>query len=475
MATNATTQPTRQLRLISFNEVQDDVPTFAFDLTHSGQTIGTCPIGSIALFAGRPGAGKSTTGRHIAARVSTGTLPGCWQGTPHSVVYIAQEESAAYIVKPALRAAGADMSRVLFPQVTLTMEDQGDVQLQLAAERDLRDLAAACIEADVKVIIVDPLMAFINGSTDLYKSNEIRERLRPWATLAELIEGVVIGITHLNKSGNGDVVAGINGSSAFGEVARTVFCFTKDPQADDDTRVMSLEKNSLGREGFAWRYRIRQETITTDKGRTAEMAAFEMVGESAETVGEILRQTANGATAEDTSELREVVLRFLEENGGSAPAAEIEREVRSAGLVFKSAQNQKRRWGITSEKVGNVWHWVAPNAPHDPTTPQQSPHVRDHGTLGSSQVKSKKPGGQGPKVPRSQDPLYKAPAGDWDPSDTQTVVLDCLSTTHPQTAEQIAAQLPRSQRQTLPEDLKALSQNGLASTTPEGRYLRASQ
>lgn len=286
---------------------------------------------------------------------------------------------------------------------------------------------------------------------------------------------MVIGITHLNKSGNGDVVAGINGSSAFGEVARTVFGFTKDPQADDDSRVMSLEKNSLGRESYAWRYRIRQETITTDKGRTAEMAAFEMVGESAETVGEILRQTANGATAEDTSELREVVLRFLEENGGSAPAAEIEREVRSAGLVFKSAQNQKRRWGITSEKVGNVWHWVAPNAPHDPTTTQQSPHVRDHGTLGSSQVKGKNLNGQGPKIPRSQDPLYKAPAGDWHPSDTQTVVLDCLSTTHPQTAEQIAAQLPRSQRQTLPEDLKALSQNGLASTTPEGRYLRASQ
>ena len=83
-------------------------------------------------------------------------------------------------MKPALRAAGADMSRVLFPQVTLSMEDQGDVQLPLVAERDLRDLAAACIEADVKVIVVDPLMAFINGSTDLYKSNEIRERLRPW-------------------------------------------------------------------------------------------------------------------------------------------------------------------------------------------------------------------------------------------------------------------------------------------------------
>lgn len=475
MATNATTQPARQLRLVSFNEVQDDVPTFAFDLTHSGQTIGTCPIGSIALFAGRPGAGKSTTGRHIAARVSTGTLPGCWDGIPHSVVYIAQEESAAYIVKPALRAAGADMSRVLFPQVTVTMEEQGDVQLPLVAERDLRDLADACIEADVKVVVADPLMAFIGGSTDLYKSNEIRERLRPWATLAERIEGVVVGIVHLNKSGNGDVVAGINGSSAFGEVARTVFGFTKDPQADDGTRVMSLEKNSLGREGFAWRYRIKQETITTDKGRTADMAAFEMIGESTETVGEILRQAASGATARETSELRDVVLGFLAEQGGSAPSADVEREVRNAGLVFKSAQNQKHRWGITSKKIGSAWVWVAPESPQDPQTTQQSPHIRDDGTLGSSQVNGRNADIQGPKIPRPQDPLYRVPAGGWDLSDTQNVVFDCLSTTHPQTAEQIAAQLPRGQRKTLPEDLKALSQNGLASTTPEGRYVRAVQ
>ena len=141
--------------------------------------------------------------------------------------------------------------------------------------------------------------------------------------------------------------------------------------------------------------------------------------------------------------------------GVSSAASDVyKRQVKNAGLVFKSAQNQKRRWGITSEKVGNVWHWVAPKTPHDPTTTQQSPHVRDHGTLGSSQVKSKNLSGEGPKIPRSQGPLYKAPAGGRHPSDTQNVVLDCLSTTHPQTAEQIAAQLPRSQRKTLPEDLK---------------------
>lgn len=462
MATNAT-QPARQLRLVSFTEVQDDVPTFAFDLTHSGQAIGTCPIGSIALFAGRPGAGKSTTGRHIAARVSTGTLPGCWHGTPHSVVYIAQEESAAYIVKPALRAAGADMSRVLFPQVTVTMQEQGDVQLPLVAERDLRDLAAACIEADVKVIIVDPLMGFINGSTDLYKSNEIRERLKPWANLAEQIDGIVIGITHLNKSGNGDVVAGINGSSAFGEVARTVFGFTKDMHADDGTRVMSLEKNSLGQEGLGWRYRIKQEPVTTDKGHTTKMGAFEMIGESTETAGDILREAATG-TRTLTSESKEVVFNLLKERGGSAPAADVERELKNAGLNVKTAMNQKNRWGITSKKIGESWHWVAPGA-QDPST-QDTIHARDLGTLGSSQVRGKKSRAQ---QPRSQDPLPQGPTENGGPDSALTPILDSLSATYPQRPEQVAKALNGE----IHESLQQLVASGHAIQTPDGSYRKA--
>lgn len=73
----------------------------------------------MTLFAGRPAAGKSTAARWFAAQVSRGTLPGAWVGQPHSVAYIAAEESAKYSVKPSLRAAGADTSRVFFPETVI--------------------------------------------------------------------------------------------------------------------------------------------------------------------------------------------------------------------------------------------------------------------------------------------------------------------------------------------------------------------
>lgn len=91
-------------------------------------------------------------------------------------------------------------------------------------------------------------MATLGGDVDAHRSNEVRERLKPWVDLAEQIDGVVLGIVHLNKSGNGDIVAGSNGSSAFGELARAAFGFVKDPDCDDGDRVMSQEKNSLGAE-----------------------------------------------------------------------------------------------------------------------------------------------------------------------------------------------------------------------------------
>ena len=79
---------------------------------------------------------------------------------------------------------------------------------------------------------------------------------------------------HLNKSGNGDVVAGINGSSAFGEVARSIFGFAKDPNSEEGDRVMSQEKNSIGNEGAAWTYRIEGKEITNTQGKTGSFGTF---------------------------------------------------------------------------------------------------------------------------------------------------------------------------------------------------------
>lgn len=349
-------QPRIGVLLRSFADIDDDVPTWAW--THDDK--GRIPVGAMTLFAGRPGAGKSTAARWFAAQVTNGTLPGEWCGTPHNVAYIAAEESPKYSVKPSLRAAGADVARVFFPEAVTVAEDGETTSYHRVPSSAMSTLAQELRAVDVRLVIVDPLMSVLGDGVDAHRSNEVREHLTPWMDLAEQIDGVVLGIVHLNKSGNGDVVAGINGSSAFGELARAAFGFTKDPESTDGERVMSQEKNSLGAEDLALTYRLAPVPVTTASGRTAEMPRFEIVGTSDRTVGDILRcKNQGGYDGDDSDEVRMVVLDYLESQGGEAPAGDVLKATRAAGLSDQTVKNRRKQIGVQTRRAtggpGFVW------------------------------------------------------------------------------------------------------------------------
>ena len=120
----------RTVRLIPITTVTDDVPEWAW--VYGGK--GRIQRGTLTLFGGRPGAGKSTSLRWLATQFSLGLAEGCWYGKPQNVAYIAAaEESLRYIVKPGLRAAGADMSRIFFPEVE---SDGKEVRLSALADEE---------------------------------------------------------------------------------------------------------------------------------------------------------------------------------------------------------------------------------------------------------------------------------------------------------------------------------------------------
>lgn len=241
----------------------------------------------LTLFAGRPAAGKSTAARWFAAQWSRGGFDGTWHGQPQKIAYIAGEEPLRFIVKPSLIVAGADRRRVFYPEVQCNGQ-----QVPLLADIDETALTEYLVSNGVKVIVVDPIMATIHRKTDIYRNNELRDAIAPWVRIAEKVNGVVLGIVHLTKGTTGDIVASINGSSGFGEVARCVFGFAVDPQ-DEDERVMTQAKNSCGRNGLSLAYAIESVPFTADSGKTAEIARFGITGESERTVSEMLVAAAN--------------------------------------------------------------------------------------------------------------------------------------------------------------------------------------
>jgi hypothetical protein len=232
-----------------------------------------------------PSAGKSTAARWFAARLSRGELEGCWKGKPQKVAYIAAEETAKYVLKPSLRAAGADMRRIVSPQVKIA---EGKYVALLAGEDEQR-LTEDLIRQKVSVIIVDPVMATIKSKTDIYRANELREALTPWIRIAEAIDGIVIGIVHFIKGTTGDLIASINGGSAFGEMARCVFGFAKEASPTGDVlRVMSQGKNSCGREDLSLEFAIESKWVTVSTGEDVEVGTFVLGDESDVSASELL-------------------------------------------------------------------------------------------------------------------------------------------------------------------------------------------
>jgi hypothetical protein len=268
----------RVLRLVPASEIQSDIPYWVWER----EDIGRIQRAVLTLFAGRPEAGKSTAVRWFAARWSTGELDGCWKDTPQKIAYIASEEALEYVVKPGLQVAGADMANFTFPEVKMSGE-----AVALMSDTDEHELTEQLLAEGVTVVIVDPIMATIRSKVDIYRNNDLREALAPWVRIARRINGTVIGVVHLNKGTSGDVVASVNGSSAFGEVARCVFGFTKDPECEPE-RVMSQVKNSCGPCDLSLTYEIAAEVFTADTKRQGLIPVFGITGESDTTVGEIL-------------------------------------------------------------------------------------------------------------------------------------------------------------------------------------------
>lgn len=276
----------RRIEWTIASEVRDAVPVWAWEYAGRGRI----QLGTLALFAGRPGAGKSSAARWFAAQATKGLLEGQWHETPQQVAYIATaEESTRYTITPGLRAAGADLGKIHYPSVFRDGEPA-----QLLSIVDEMTLIDYLLRNHITIVIVDPLMSTISAASDINKNNEVRAYIQPWARIADTINGIVIGVVHLRKNNTGDVVAAVTGSSAFGEVSRAIFGFAKNPV--DDTRVMSQHKNSTGFEDLSLAYEINSEIVTVSTGETADFGVFHITGPSEITVEDLLMDSGGQQT-----------------------------------------------------------------------------------------------------------------------------------------------------------------------------------
>src|SRR5262249_2234903 len=154
---------------------------------------GYLPLGGMAILDGDPGVGKSLVTLDLAARLTTGRPwpDGKPSPGPASVVLLCDEDFDN-ILLARLNSAGAERCRI-------THWSRSDGASLPRLPKDMDRIEEAVKRTQAKLLIIDPIMAFLDRSVMTSSDADVRRVLGPLACLADKHRCVVLLVRHLNK------------------------------------------------------------------------------------------------------------------------------------------------------------------------------------------------------------------------------------------------------------------------------------
>jgi hypothetical protein len=215
------------------------------------------PLGKLVVIEGHPGTGKSVVTADLIARVTTGVaMPDGSTSDlrgPANVVILAAEDDPADTLRPRLQAAGADLSRVHLWE-TITTDEVS--RLPMFPE-DVATLANVVAETGAKLVVIDPITAFLSPRVDAWKDAEVRRALTPLSLLAADMGIAVLTIRHWTKALTANPLHRGGGSIAFVAAARSILAVVQHPE-DDELRVLASIKSNLAARPPSLAFEIEQ-------------------------------------------------------------------------------------------------------------------------------------------------------------------------------------------------------------------------
>ena len=166
---------------------------------------------------------------------------------PFNVIYQTAEDGMGDTIKPRLVEAGADLSRVM-------VIDDTEEALTLSDDR----IEKAVRQNRVRLVIIDPVQAFIGADVDMNRANEVRPVFRKLGMIAEQTGCAIVLIGHLNKSsGTQSTYRGLGSIDIMAAVRSLIF--TGKVRKDPTTRVLIHEKSSLAPPGETMAFKLGDE------------------------------------------------------------------------------------------------------------------------------------------------------------------------------------------------------------------------
>ncbi|MFR3224540.1 MAG: AAA family ATPase [Faecalibacterium sp.] len=278
------------------------------------------PFGKLSVLQGNPGEGKTYFAMHLAAACTNGKLlPNMERMEPFNVIYQTAEDGLGDTVKPRLIEAGADLDRVL-------VIDDSDVQLTLSDER----IEKAIIENNARLVIIDPIQAYLGSDVDMNRANEVRPIFMRLGQVAQRTGCAILLIGHLNKAAGMQSLQRGLGSIDIAAAVRSVMFIGK-LKHDPTMRILTHEKSSLAPPGVSLAFSLGDE------------GGFRWVGEYDITADEMLSGIEPQRETK-TQQAKDLICTLLA-GGKQALSEDIDKAALERGIPGRTVRDAKRELG----------------------------------------------------------------------------------------------------------------------------------
>ena len=278
------------------------------------------PFGKLSVLQGNPGEGKTYFAMHLAAACTNGKLlPNMERMEPFNVIYQTAEDGLGDTVKPRLIEAGADLDRVL-------VIDDSDVQLTLSDER----IEKAIIENNARLVIIDPIQAYLGADVDMNRANEVRPIFMRLGQVAQRTGCAILLIGHLNKAAGMQSLQRGLGSIDIAAAVRSVMFIGK-LKHDPTMRILTHEKSSLAPPGVSLAFSLGDE------------GGFRWVGEYDITADEMLSGIEPQRETK-TQQAKDLICTLLA-GGKQVFSEDIDKAALERGIPGRTVRDAKRELG----------------------------------------------------------------------------------------------------------------------------------
>ena len=294
------------------------------------------PMGASVLMHGPGGVGKSHIICDIAARISRGdSFPfevNPPRRMPGRVLLMSAEDEPDVVLKPNLLAAGANMKNVFVPDTQFVFDEQG-----------IKEMEGFMSTCQAVAVFIDPIVAYMGGSKDMFRANEVREVMGALNAMARKLDIAMIIAAHDRKNKEGSQQDLASGSADFVNAPRGALHIVEDKYGP----AMWHVKSNYSAKGPALGFSFKDGHFAWTQTRDEDEPVFG-------------RRGSGGAS----EKCEEFIVGYLK--NGPKPSKEVEAAAREAGCNMRTMNNVKKDLGIQSyaKRVDGklTWFWALPGS-----------------------------------------------------------------------------------------------------------------